>query len=221
MAAELPVLAFEPGPGRVVLDLDRLVTSRLLIQASSGGGKLAHLLAAYVAGDGSVLRQRPWHAAAGTVSLHLALSLRLLGDKLGYFSSVQRADPGGEDVICGRPCFRRPSYTVWFVGGPGGSSKRLDDGTACFTVRTVSEEPFAGTVYDLEVDEDQSYCTPGHVVHNCLIGATQRISRVSNDVLAELQNKLIGLTTLDTDKRRAADDLGFDRSRRAARSRGQ
>jgi hypothetical protein len=38
MAAELPVLAFEPGPGRVVLDLDRLVTSRLLIQASNGGG---------------------------------------------------------------------------------------------------------------------------------------------------------------------------------------
>ena len=35
----LPSLSFTPGPDCVPIDLDRLVATRLLIQASSGGGK--------------------------------------------------------------------------------------------------------------------------------------------------------------------------------------
>ena len=36
---QLPSLSFAAGPGCVPIDLDRLVATRLLIQASSGGGK--------------------------------------------------------------------------------------------------------------------------------------------------------------------------------------
>ena len=42
-----------------------------------------------------------------------------------------------------------------------------------------------------------------------LIGATQRISKFNKDAAAELLNKIIGLTNLDVDRKRAADEIGF------------
>lgn len=44
----------------------------------------------------------------------------------------------------------------------------------------------------------------------CLIPVTQRISDLSKAVAALCGNRLIGLTTLDTDVKRAAYDLGFE-----------
>ena len=44
----IPVLALEPGPNTIPLNLKQLVRSRMLIQANSGGGKsraLRYLLA--------------------------------------------------------------------------------------------------------------------------------------------------------------------------------
>jgi hypothetical protein len=43
----------------------------------------------------------------------------------------------------------------------------------------------------------------------CGLLATQRLSKLSKDSAAELHNKLIGLAVLDTDVKRAADDLGM------------
>lgn len=42
-----------------------------------------------------------------------------------------------------------------------------------------------------------------------LVLATQRISKLSKDVAAECNNKLIGRTSLDIDRKRAADELGI------------
>lgn len=43
----------------------------------------------------------------------------------------------------------------------------------------------------------------------CPVLATQRLSKLNKSVAAELQNRLIGQTVLDTDLRRAADELGM------------
>jgi DNA helicase HerA-like ATPase len=43
-----------------------------------------------------------------------------------------------------------------------------------------------------------------------IIPATQRISKVHKDVVAECLNKLIGLTDLDIDRKRVAEELGFE-----------
>lgn len=53
----------------------------------------------------------------------------------------------------------------------------------------------------------------------CLIGATQRLSRFNKDVAAQLHNKLIGFASLDTDIDRSAKELGFDKDHRATISR--
>jgi len=42
-----------------------------------------------------------------------------------------------------------------------------------------------------------------------LVGATQRISKLSKDIAAELNTKLIGRCSLDGDRKRAADELGL------------
>src|SRR6185369_7210712 len=39
--------------------------------------------------------------------------------------------------------------------------------------------------------------------------ASQRISKVSKDAIAEVNNKLIGRAALDIDMKRAADEIGF------------
>lgn len=50
----------------------------------------------------------------------------------------------------------------------------------------------------------------------CLVAATQRLSKLSKDVAAELRNVMIGTTVLDVDMKRAADVLGFDKTQRLA-----
>ena len=44
----------------------------------------------------------------------------------------------------------------------------------------------------------------------CLIGVTQRISKLHKDVVAELNNYMVGRTSLDIDMKRSADILGFN-----------
>ncbi len=43
----------------------------------------------------------------------------------------------------------------------------------------------------------------------CLVGCTQRISKLHKDVVAELNNYMVGRTGLDIDQKRAGDILGF------------
>lgn len=49
----------------------------------------------------------------------------------------------------------------------------------------------------------------------CLVGATQRLSKLNKDVAASLHNKLIGFASLDLDIDRSAKELGFDKEKRA------
>lgn len=49
----------------------------------------------------------------------------------------------------------------------------------------------------------------------CLVAATQRIGKLSKDVVAELKNVFIGLATLDVDRERAAEALGKTRDRKS------
>lgn len=54
-------------------------------------------------------------------------------------------------------------------------------------------------------------CTQGRKRGYCAVLATQRISKLHKDAAAELLNKLIGRTSLDVDVKRAASELGLER----------
>ena len=51
--------------------------------------------------------------------------------------------------------------------------------------------------------------TRGRKRGQCLVAATQRLSKLHKDVAAELLNKMIGRTGLDIDVKRAADEMGI------------
>jgi len=59
----------------------------------------------------------------------------------------------------------------------------------------------AGAVIDI--------ATRGRKRGLCAVLATQRLSKLHKDAAAEMQNKLVGLTGLDVDVKRAADELGM------------
>lgn len=59
----------------------------------------------------------------------------------------------------------------------------------------------AGSVIDL--------CTRGRKRGFGVVLATQRLSKLHKDAAAECQNKMIGLTTQDIDRKRAAEELGI------------
>jgi hypothetical protein len=59
----------------------------------------------------------------------------------------------------------------------------------------------AGAVIDL--------ATRGRKRGQCLVLATQRLSKLHKDAAAEMLNKLVGRTGLDVDVKRAADELGL------------
>lgn len=67
--------------------------------------------------------------------------------------------------------------------------------------------PQAGSAESLGAVVD--IATRGRKRGQCLVAATQRLSKVHKDVAAELGNKLIGRTGLDVDITRAADELGM------------
>jgi len=51
--------------------------------------------------------------------------------------------------------------------------------------------------------------TRGRKRGQCLVLATQRLSKLHKDTAAEMINKLIGRTSIDVDRKRAADELGM------------
>lgn len=53
-------------------------------------------------------------------------------------------------------------------------------------------------------------CTRGRKRGYCAVLATQRLSKLNKDAAAELNNKLIGRTTLDVDVKRTAAELGMN-----------
>lgn len=63
------------------------------------------------------------------------------------------------------------------------------------------ESEAAGAVIDL--------ATRGRKRGFACVLATQRLSKLNKDVAAECLNKLVGRTSLDIDRKRAADELGF------------
>ena len=138
---------------------------------------LEALFEAYINGDGSRSHQGRY-ISSNTVSRQLAHSLQLIGIKLGYLVGISRWDAERKSsMIMGRKVNSRDTYILSFVrplmsGGWSGGRSDIDSTYQYMRIKQVTREPFSGLVHNLEVEEDSSYCTVAHVVHNCeLMGA--------------------------------------------------
>lgn len=126
------------------------------------------LLDGYMSGDGSVGKTAGNDTAtAGTVSKSLAFSIKTLATTLGYSPSVYyRAKV--PNIIEGRIVNARPSWMVRWR--PIVSAKQIrafrEDRMDWGEIRSIQDAGEA-VVYNLSVEEDESYVADSIVVHNC------------------------------------------------------
>lgn len=226
MADERPaaLLSFQSGRG-VAVDLDRLVSSRLLIQANSGGGK-------------STLLRYILEQTHGRIQ-HIVL------DPEGEFASLRQvnpyllaggdgdvpADPKTAKLLCRRLLELRASAVIDLYDLQLADRRRfvrlfldelmhlprslwrpllvvLDEAHAFCPERGSGEAESTSAVITL--------ATQGRKRGYALLAATQRLSKLHKDCAAELLNVLIGRTGLDVDAKRAGDMLGFDKDARTS-----
>lgn len=207
---------FEIGPG-LSCDLDLLIASRLLVQASSGQGKTRTIrrlleqthgqvqqLVIDPEGEYHTLREHFDYVLAapkgGDVVAHPKhaglLAQKLLELGVSAICDIYELNP--KDRIA----FVRRFFEA-LVNAPR---------ALWHPVLVVLDEAH---VYAPEKGEAESadaviaLASRGRKRAYCLVAATQRLAKLKKDAAAELGNKLIGGTNLDIDVKRAAEELGF------------
>jgi site-specific DNA-cytosine methylase len=127
------------------------------------------LLDGYLSGDGyRGQKQGQPLVQAYTVSKALAFGIKALAASLGYSASIYfRASP--PDVIEGRKVNVRPAWSVRWRD-PVDSGHRQTVRAGGLEWAPIREQEDTGTsseVFNLSVEEDESYVADGIVVHNC------------------------------------------------------
>ncbi|MGV3619084.1 MAG: helicase HerA domain-containing protein [Fimbriimonas sp.] len=223
-----PTLVFDENAGGILLDLETLLSSRLLIQGSSRSGK-SHLLR-YIA-----------EGLAKRIPV-------ILVDWEGEYRTLKEAFPclwlgdvaEGADVPLRPHNARRLCREL--VGA--GASVVVDLSELEVEARYETAAAFLDELMHLPrgdrrarlvaLDECHELAPQGGDVPSskavraivsrggkrglCTVAVTQRLSRLDKSV-AEAMNWIVGRTVLDVDVRRAADQLGFDK-RQAAELKG-
>jgi DNA (cytosine-5)-methyltransferase 1 len=124
--------------------------------------KSAVLLDGYMSGDGWT---GPGFRRAATVSKRLAFGIVLLAQRIGVVASIRQYIPKSKTtVIEGRIVHQRP---MWFVDIPNRNRSGFVEGRYGWKKVKKSERCGRGTVYNLSVEEDESYMADGAISHNC------------------------------------------------------
>jgi hypothetical protein len=215
-----PVLAYRAGGG-VSVDLDRLVSSRLLVQANSGGGKsraLRQLLEETHGriqhivfdpeGEFSTLREHFDYVVAGKEGdVHASpKTAKLLCRRLMEVQASAILD------LYDLSLHERREFVKLFLTELMALPRAL--WRPCLVVIDEAH------VFAPQVGESQALeavitlCTQGRKRGFSALLATQRISKLHKDAAAELLNKLVGRTGLDVDVKRAGDELGMTKEAR-------
>lgn len=221
-----PILGAAGGQS-IPIDVPRLIETRLLLQAGSGGGK-SWALRRILEQTASQVQQ---------IVIDPEGEFATLREKFDYLVCAPRdadavANPGTASVLARRvleagvsaiidiyelKAHERTLFVRRFLDSLMAAPKALwhplmvvIDEAQLFCPQNGSAES-AAAVIDLS--------TRGRKRGMCAILATLRLSKLHKDAAAEMLNKLIGRTGLDVDVRRAADELGFSAKEAVARLR--
>jgi hypothetical protein len=212
-----PTIGKTEAGKNLVIDIKRLLVTRMLIQASSGGGKSYALR--------RILEQTANHVQQ--VILDIEDEFTTLREKFDYvICAPQGADaiatPQTATILARRLRETRASAIIGMYEMKMPDRKKF---VRLFLEEFVEAPKSMWHPCLVVVDEAHHFCperdeaesmsavndliTRGRKRGLCGLLATQRLSKLSKDSAAELHNKLIGLAVLDTDVKRAADDLGM------------
>jgi hypothetical protein len=205
------------GDVEVSIDVERLVDTRLLIQASSGGGKSWAIR--------RILEQT--HGKVQQLVLDVEGEFHTLAERFDYVLA------GRKDGDC--PAHPRAAPLLAKRLLELGVSAVIDLYELESHERFAFVRAFLKALIDADralwhpalvvVDEAHVFCpehgkaeSAGAVIDLCTRGrkrgfaavlATQRLSKLHKDAAAECVNKLVGRCQLDIDMRRAGDELGL------------
>ncbi len=130
---------------------------------------LRELVDAYVRGDGNrAVRGGADWIRCHTTSRDWAFQLQAILARSGTYATVELRRPGGPGEILGREVMRQDLWQVqWTAGGNGPREVRHAGPYFLVPVKRrevrVSDEP----VFNLDVEEPDSYLAHGFAVHNC------------------------------------------------------
>lgn len=199
------------------IDLARLLETRLLVQANSGGGKswalrrileqTAPKVQQFVLdpeGEFSSLREKFDYVVCaphdGDAVAHpktaKLLARRLLESRVSAILDIYDLK-----------AHERKAFVRNFCEALVDAPKKLWHPVLVVLDEAHVYAPEKGSAESLGPVIDLA--TRGRKRGYCLVAATQRLAKLHKDVAAELNNKLIGRTGLDVDVRRAADELGM------------
>lgn len=198
------------------IDLPTLIDTRLLVQANSGGGK-SWLLR-------RLLEQS--HGKVQQIVIDLEGEFSTLREKYDYILASKEgdtpADPRSAALLAKRLLElnvsaiidlyelshqERKHFVRLFLSAMVNAPKALWHPCLVIIDEAHIFCPQAGQSEAMEPVIDLA--TRGRKRGYSAVLATQRLSKLHKDAVAEMNNKLIGRTGLDIDRKRAAEELGF------------
>jgi len=122
---------------------------------------------AYWRGDGNVLKRKgSILMRASTASEQLARQLQELFARIGIYLSIQ-IRKGGTDYIQGRKIKRKTQYILVYTPDKKWTKVRETEDYFIVPIEKISKTEYEGHVFNLDVEETNSYLVRGFAVHNC------------------------------------------------------
>jgi len=202
----------------ITIDIDRVVDGRLLFQANSGGGKSYALrkfceithgkvqqIILDVEGEFASLREKFDYILVGKegdIPINIRAS-ELLAKRLLELNTSAIID------LYELKHHERKRFVKTFLDSLINSPKELWHPCLVIIDECHIFAPEKSSGESESLDSVKDLATRGRKRGFALVAATQRLSKLSKDVVAELNTKLIGRSSLDVDMKRASFELGF------------
>lgn len=200
----------------ISIDLDKLIESRLLIQANSGGGKswanrrfieqaFGHKQIIVIDPEGEFGNMRDQfdfvYIGKGGDAPAEPRSAALLARKLLETKASAIID------IYELGVHRKQFVKLFFEAMVNAPKELWHD---CFIILDEAHKFAPEKEQSESLGAVVDMASLGRKRGFCLIPATQRPAKLNKDVAAECNNKLIGRASLDIDRKRSAEELGFN-----------
>lgn len=124
---------------------------------------------AYFKGDGNLSIREKYKSKlyrASTASKDLAIQLQEILARVGIFASI-RFRKGGPDTILGRSIIRKDQYILSYTAPKGWSEVRQTENYFIVPIKKIVISNYDDEVFNMEVENAQSYLVKGFAVHNC------------------------------------------------------
>ena len=102
-----------------------------------------------------------------SISKVLILGVRLLAESLGFSTSITHQKNSATHIIEGRIVNQKDTYILNIIFNPNRRTGLPHDGHKWYLCRSATPTNTTKTVYNISVDEDESYIADSIVVHNC------------------------------------------------------